>query len=196
MGAMEKRVNASTIIETKHSEEQRSAFFYYLASAHVALSMFGVFLSKEFVPHLRHLRDIGTITPEQNLLLTQLLDYIGNNPDGLAYAGAMAMMIDMFFIPTISEVNLPSNIRKTLEFFRWIIPFLLLTIVAVYNIDVESLQILPGSFGNPHPGDIFAGAYGMLAGVLLYTLYRATIAKGFEKGFRWVSEQKKKLLTD
>ncbi len=126
------------------------------------------------VPELRSAELQGILTPFEERALHYFLNYIGNHVATFNWM-MLGVIIDSAITIIQTKIDQHSDLAKAISIAQIIIPYVVLTLLFIANVDTEYLQLLPVSFGSPHLYDIPAGVFGMLSGALLLEEYRSKV---------------------
>lgn len=125
--------------------------------------------------HLRSRASQGVISPIEKAMLDNLFQYLGN----FKYGIALGFIFNLYCMMKEKTNTDMSKIEKKL--LTVVIPAILFTLLSIYNIDTETFQRLPGSFGSPFLQDIPAGAIGALFGAVTFEYLTARRAQTQKK---------------
>lgn len=123
------------------------------------------------LPGLRALDSQDKLSPFDANLLHNFLDNIGNVRNSFLAAGLVTSAAD-FMLAESAELTTDKKAHEILMSVRKWFPFALMTMLVLSNIDTETIQVLPLSFGTPQVSDIPAGLFGILAGSLFFEMWR------------------------
>lgn len=166
--------NATETVE----KEEYTKLYAALGTIYTLMSTMGALYSRFGIDALRLQAHQGMLTNVQGLLLTKFLDYVGNNRN--AWDMGVGLIASDILL-TVSEpmVEKHPDILIAMEQIRKWLPYFILTVFFLSNIDTETIKILPWSFGTPNIFDIPAGLFGMLTGAVMYDLYLKTMRKHY-----------------
>lgn len=114
---------------------------------------------------LRVLAEAKTISPEQLSQLDNFFQYTGNFKYGLALG--LVLGVGYAGVLLWGKDRLSPQVKELIGFW---VPAMLFTALALCNIDTETVQLLPGSFGSPFLLDVPAGAIGIFVGAMVVEL--------------------------
>lgn len=123
---------------------------------HLSLAFFVLEILSYFKPI-----DLGSEVANYFKILA--LDHVGNADNSLYLALPLVMMQNIEYALFREEINfsrllfLKKAIEKLVEIGKAFLPYALVTIILAYQIDTETAQILPGSFGTPDIYDLPVG---------------------------------------
>lgn len=156
------------------TEEEISNSFLVLAGIYSTISTVAALYHKFGLPALRLKDKMGQLTPLESNTLHGVLDYIGNNRNGILVG--FSMFVTDFVISEIEQQNIEKeSVMKILKKIREWFPYFILTLFWIANLDTEMAQILPVSFGTPKLLDVPAGLFGVLAGSVFYEAFRKKV---------------------
>ena len=152
--------------ENGSSGFSKEALRHQISRAYLLSGVTLAFVATLTTDHLRAQAAHGLITLQEKLLLDNFLQYTGN----FKYGVALGLILNLFYTSKLraykkNKEEMPPGVEK---FLTCIAPAILFTVLAIYNIDTETRQILPGSFGSPYLMDIPAGALGILFGSVIF----------------------------
>jgi len=118
------------------------------------------------------------LAPATQYLIRNVLDYIGNIEPTFAIGGLLPVVLDggVTGIEAVVSVikkeryEIPYKVRFGFLIFLW-------TMLWIYNLDCETVQILPGSYGEQNLKDIFPGAVGILSAAVMVDAMRMILRR-------------------
>lgn len=163
--------DTATVSVESLSKSENEKYRNFLGGIYILTASVATLYHKFGLPGVRALDMQHKLSPFDANLLHNFLDNIGNVRNSFLGAGILTSATD-FMLAEAAELTTDKKAHEILISVRKWFPFALMTMLVLSNIDTETVQILPLSFGTPQLSDVPAGLFGILAGSLFFEMWR------------------------